>query len=212
MALILFDFDGVLADTLGDLIRFGQEVCDELGVERTVSATDLDVLETMSFADYGRQLGVPETLNDEFVRRCLKRFAEKESPPRIFPDLGRVVRELAGVHALAVVTSNSVRNVDAFLVEHGLRDCIQVIFGVDTPGTKSEKIRRAQAELAKNGEPVFMVGDSISDIRAAREAGVKCVAVGWGHQSARRLAASKPDHLVHTPAELTGIIRQASPD
>ena len=38
MALILFDYDGVLADTLGDMILFAQQVCDELGVDHIVTA------------------------------------------------------------------------------------------------------------------------------------------------------------------------------
>ena len=202
MALIIFDFDGVLADTLGDLLRFGQEACLALGVARTPTAADLDALETMSFADYGRQLGVPDELNAEFVRLCLQRFAEKESPPSLFPDLGRVVRALAGVHTLAIVTGNSTANVRAFLAEHGLADCIQQIYGVDMPGSKPQKIARARQELAQGGEPVFMIGDSASDIRAAVESGVQSVAVGWGHQSAKKLAQMNPDRLVSTPAEL----------
>ena len=50
MALILFDYDGVLADTLGDMILFAQQVCDELGVNHVVTPQDLNSLEIMSFA------------------------------------------------------------------------------------------------------------------------------------------------------------------
>jgi len=89
MSLILFDFDGVLADTLGDLLQFGQEVCDELGVQHIATQEDLNSLEVMSFATYGIQLEVPAHLVDEFVRRCLSRFAEKKSPPAIFDGLVR---------------------------------------------------------------------------------------------------------------------------
>ena len=62
MSLILFDFDGVLADTLGDLLQFGQEACDELGVNHTATQDDLSSLEVMSFATYGQQLEVPDHL------------------------------------------------------------------------------------------------------------------------------------------------------
>ena len=95
MSLILFDFDGVLADTLADMLRFAQEVCDELGVKHTVVQTDLSELEVMSFATFGRACETPEDLVDEFVRRCTGKFAEKKSPPAIFDGLGEVVRKLA---------------------------------------------------------------------------------------------------------------------
>ena len=98
MALILFDFDGVLADTQDDMIRFAQETCNELGIDHTVTLKDLSGLEVMSFAAYGRQCEVPENLIDEFVRRCTGKFGEKKSPPAIFDGLGDVVRELSTKH------------------------------------------------------------------------------------------------------------------
>ncbi|MBL8098373.1 MAG: hypothetical protein JNK81_04285, partial [Anaerolineales bacterium] len=68
MALILFDYDGVLADTLDDLIQFGQIACDRLNVKHMVTKDDLNNLEVMSFSTFGRACQVPEYLNDEFVK------------------------------------------------------------------------------------------------------------------------------------------------
>jgi len=210
MPLILFDYDGVLADTLNDLITIGQAVCDELGVKHTASAHDLNTLEVMSFATYGRQLEVPEPLIDEFVRRSLERFARKDSPPEIFDGLAAVIRELAASHVMGIVTTNSALNVNLFLAKHGLRDGFQVIYGVDIPGTKAEKISKAQKQFSAQEEPVFMIGDSLSDIRAAREAGVTSIAVSWGHQSLERLQSANPDAVVHSPSELKETIAHLS--
>ncbi len=206
MSLILFDFDGVLADTLGDLLQFGQEACDELGVKHIATQDDLNSLEIMSFATYGQQLEVPDHLIDEFVRRCLAKFGEKQSPPAIFEGLDEVVRELSTSNTIGVITGNSSENVKAFLVEHGLERCVRAIYGVDAPGSKVEKISQARNQFAAKREAVFMVGDSASDIRAAKEAGVKSIAVTWGHQSAETLIRTKPDFLVHSPMELSEVI------
>ncbi len=208
MALILFDFDGVLADTLGDLLQFGQEACDELGVKHLATPEDLDTLEIMSFATYGRQLEVPEDLVDEFVSRCLRKFEEKKSPPAIFKGLDEVVRKLSKNHTIGVITGNSSQNVRDFLVEHKLDGLVRAIFGVDSPGSKAEKISLAQNQLAAKGEAVFMVGDSASDIHAAKEASVKSIAVSWGHQSAEVLIRAKPDHIVRSPQELFEVIEK----
>lgn len=204
MSLILFDFDGVLADTLGDLLQFGQEVCDELGVQHIATQEDLNSLEVMSFATYGIQLEVPAHLVDEFVRRCLNRFAEKKSPPAIFDGLAEVVRKLAKENVLAVVTGNSTQNVNAFLAEHGILDCFRAVYGVDLPGSKVQKISLAREQFSAGmmRESVFMVGDSLSDIRAAKEAGIQSVAVAWGHQSLDRLLNGDPDHVVRSVQEL----------
>ena len=202
MSLILFDFDGVLADTLDDLLQFGQEICDELGVKHTATANDLSSLEVMSFATYGRQLEVPEALIDEFVHRSLEKVAAKKSPPAIFAGLADVVRTLSDGHVLGIVTTNSARNVNLFLAEHGLENCFRVIHGIDSPGSKTEKILKARMQFSGQSEDTFMIGDSLSDMRSAKEASVQSVAVGWGHQSLERLVTAEPDFTVHAPMEL----------
>ena len=210
MALIIFDFDGVLADTLDDLIQFGQEVCDELGVKHVVRKADLSNLEIMSFASFGRACEVPEHLVDEFVQICLKSFAEKKSPPAIFDGLGDIVRRFARTNTIAIVTTNSSENVNAFLVKHGLDGFVHAVYGVDSPGSKAQKISVARNRLSTDTkqESVFMVGDSLSDIRAAKETATTSIAVRWGHQSLEYLLSGDPDYVANVPHDLIEIIEK----
>lgn len=205
MTLILFDYDGVLADTLDDLLRFSQEICDELDVRHHVVKEDISTLEAMSFANLGRRVEIPEELIEEFVRRSLEKVANKKSPPRIFQELAEVVKDLSTRHILGIVTTNSTQNVKAFLVEHNLENCFRAIYGVDLPGTKAEKISQAQSQFTAAGEAVFMIGDSASDIRSASEASAKSIGVRWGHQSVEMLIRAKADYIVYTPKELLEI-------
>jgi phosphoglycolate phosphatase len=210
MALIIFDFDGVLADTLIDLLQFGQEACDQLGVKHRVRKDDLSNLEVMSFASYGRACEIPDHLVDEFVQICLKRFAEKKSPPAIFKGLSKVVRRLAVKNTLVVITTNTSQNVNAFLISHGLDGYIRAVYGVDSPGSKAQKISTAREQfLVENRRgSVFMVGDSLSDICAAKEASVRSIAVTWGHQSLSHLLAGSPDFIAHSPTDLIEVIEK----
>jgi phosphoglycolate phosphatase len=210
MALIIFDYDGVLADTLDDLLQFGQEACNKLGVKHLVTKDDLDNLEVMSFASYGQACEIPEHLVDEFVKICLNLFAEKKSPPAIFTGLSKVVRHLSANHMIAIVTTNSSPNVNTFLVRHGLDSLIHAVYGVDSHGSKAQKISMARNQLLENRrqESVFMVGDSLSDVLAAKEASVTSIAVTWGHQSLKNLLRGNPDHVVSTPHHLIEIIEQ----
>ena len=99
-----------------------------------------------------------------------RKFGEKKSPPEIFNGLDEVVRELSASNTIGIITGNSSENVKAFLVAHGLDGCVRAIYGVDSPGSKAEKISLAQNQFAAKGEAVFMVGDSASDVHAAKEA------------------------------------------
>jgi phosphoglycolate phosphatase len=208
MALIIFDYDGILADTLDDLIRFGQEACNQLGVHHLVTKDDLSNLEVMSFSSFGRACEVPEHLVNEFVKISLNLFAEKESPPAIFEGLDKVLQHLSANHKIAIVTTNSSQNVHAFLIKHGLDRLVHAVYGVDTPGSKAKKISTAKGLLLENRgqEAVFMIGDSLSDVRAAKEAGVISIAVTWGHQGLETLLRGNPDYVVNSPHDLIEVI------
>ena len=210
MALIIFDYDGVLADTLDDLIQVGQNACDKLGVKHSVTQADISNLEIMSFSFYGRKCEVPEQLVDEFVKICLSAFAEKKSPPAIFAGLKEVIRDFSARHTIAIVTTNSSQNVHAFLAQHGLDGFVHAVYGIDSPGSKAQKISLARNQLPENRkrESVFMVGDSLSDILAAKEASVTSVAVTWGHQSLETLLRGNPDYVVDSPNELIKIVER----
>ena len=84
-------------------------------------------------------VSIPEHLVDEFVKVCLNFFAEKKSPPAIFTGLSNVVRYLSVNHMIAIVTTNSSQNVNAFLVKHNLDGLIHAVYGVDSPGSKVQK-------------------------------------------------------------------------
>lgn len=202
MAIILFDFDGVLADTLDDLLNFAKEACTQLGLQRTPTPADLDALETMSFADYGRQLRVPAQQIDQFVNLCLEMFNHRPRPPKLFEGMNRVLIETAKRSKIAIVTGNSTPTVNSFLRKYGLQEHIKLVIGVEEKGSRPEKIRRVLKELTKNTESAYLVGDSVSDIRAARETGIQSIAVSWGHQSQARLRGANPDYLVESPQEL----------
>lgn len=207
MAIILFDFDGVLADTLEDILEFAREACTQMGFERNPKPADLDALENMSFVDFGRQLDVPPEYIDEFVSCCLQMFNQKPHPPKIFEGMERVVAEAAKHNTIAIITGNTTPTVEAFLEEHDLREHITTVIGVERIASRSEKIKIALVELGRTEESVYLVGDSLSDIRAARETGIKNIAVGWGHQSPSRLMTANPDYLVNSVQELSELLK-----
>ena len=208
MAIILFDFDGVLADTLDDLLNFAREVCAQLGLPRNPTPADLEVLDTMSFVDYGQQLKLPPQYIDAFVSQCLQRFNQRSRPPEIFEGMRQVITEAARHNTIAIVTGNTTPTVNEFLKENNLREHIKLIIGVEQKGTRPEKIERALRELGQGEKAAYMVGDAVSDIRAARETSTKSIAVGWGHQSPTRLMTAAPDYLVDSPQELLELLKK----
>jgi len=198
----------VLADTLDDMLNFAREACTKLGFPRNPIPADLDALETMSFVDYGRQLMLPERHIDEFVSLCLQMFNRRPRPPRIFNGMEQVIEETAKYNKIAIVTGNTAPTVEAFLKEYGLSEYVSILIGVEQKGSRPEKIRRVLNELSQTTDTAYMVGDSLSDIFAAKEAGIQSIAVSWGHQSPSRLKKAAPDYFVASPKELFDLLKE----
>jgi phosphoglycolate phosphatase len=202
----LFDYDGVLADTLADMLRFAGETCVEMGYPREPTPADLDALGRMSLVDYGLQLGIPADRAEEFTRRMVARFEARDEPPALFPGMDAVVRGAAARGQVGIVTGNSGRAVSRFLDQHRLGAAIDVLISVEHPGTRAEKIGAALAQLGRQPHEACLIGDAVSDVRACRELGVRSIAVAWGHQSAARLAAAGADAAVGSPRELAELL------
>jgi phosphoglycolate phosphatase-like HAD superfamily hydrolase len=52
-----------------------------------------------------------------------------------------------------------------------------------------------------------MIGDAVSDIQAAREAGAVSIAVSWGHQDRNKLLEAQPDFIADHPRDILTFIR-----
>lgn len=203
---IVFDFDGVLGDTLEGMLRIARDVAAELGYFCQPTPADLDALERMEFSELGKQLGIPASQADEFARRSFELFAALPNPPHIFPGMKQAVIDVAQSNRLAIVTGNTSRIVGRFLNEHSLADCFEMILGSDAPGNRADKLKQIMATLGTPPGKAYLVGDAVSDVRVARETGLVSIAVAWGHQSEAHLRQAKPDHLVHTPQELSDLL------
>jgi phosphoglycolate phosphatase len=202
----LFDYDGVLADTLADMLRFAGETCAEMGHPRTPNPADLDALETMSFVDYGLRLGIPADRAQEFARRTMARFEGRAEPPGLFSGMEVVVRSAAARGQVGIVTGSPARAVLSFLELHRLSSCFDVLISVEHTGTRAEKILAALAQLGRQPHEACLIGDAVSDVRACREVGVRSIVIAWGHQSAARLTAAGADAVVASPQELAELL------
>ena len=204
----IFDFDGVLADTRELMLRHAEAVCAQLGYPCRATAADLEALDPMSFPELGRRLGIPEEQVNEFARRNIELFAAVQEPLAIFPGMADTLAQLSALGRIAVLTGNGVQVVRKFLAHHGLVGYVEILLAQEDPGTRAEKIARLAGALGAPGSAVYVIGDSVSDIRAASQAGVCSVAVTWGHQSKAKLSRLGPDHLVERPEALLDIFRE----
>jgi phosphoglycolate phosphatase len=208
--LFLFDFDGVLADSLDlyaeavirCLERIGTPVVQ--GKEEYLSLFDGNFYESLVAR------GVDLAAFGQAAKDLFPKIDYNAMKP--FGGLIPVLADLQKDHLMVVISSNGCRTIQNMLGRFGFAPFFQEIFGSDFGFSKKEKILFALQKYGIPPEKTFYIGDTAGDMVEAKAAGVGSVAVTWGWHSRERLAAVRPDFLVDTPAMLLSLIPATTPD
>lgn len=177
---VLFDFDGTLADTGQAVMRIASAVLRERGLEppeedlRKMIGPPLVV----GFRDV---FGVAQPMAEELTTAYRERFA-REVTVADFPPISGAPELLRALHAqgrrLAVATSRKEESARQMIDDLGWTSLFEAIAGMHEPErlTKADSIRSALMQMgARPGEAV-MIGDRFHDIEGAHEVG--CAAIG----------------------------------
>jgi phosphoglycolate phosphatase len=211
-AVVLFDLDGVLADSRAAITGCLNEALAAHGLPRRDPA------------DLYRYIGPPlplafaelagATPDSELVARCIasyrKRYATASlTETEVTPGIAGALAALADAgRRLGVATSKPRPFAEPLLDALGLRGFFAVVAGprLDVPPeNKTATVGRALRALAADGGGA-MVGDRSFDMLAAREHGLRAVGVEWGIGSREELVAAGADVIVATPGELSDAI------
>lgn len=203
--LLLFDFDGVLADSAQKTMAVSYTVARQFGATIPMTRELLSSLSDMSIAGGGRAMGVPEDQLIYFEAALSETYQELSHDYEPFDGMADVVRILGAEHFIGIVTNNTERLVKKFIKQNRLDRIVTLILGMESGGEKSVRIRRAAEQSAVDLDRTFMIGDSRSDITEARLAGCHALAVCWGFQGREFLEAASPDYLISSPSELIEI-------
>jgi phosphoglycolate phosphatase len=200
--LLLFDYDGVLADTFQIFLDIFIETQRSLGSGRLPTVEDAVSLEEQSFKGVAEIIGIPENLIPRFVTDATERLNEKMTNVNLFPEIPPVLKSLARKHDICIITLNKISFITETLMTYHVLDTIAKIYGHETGLTKTECIMMAQSAFGTDTDTTYFIGDAVSDLRAAKQAGVKTVAATWGFQDRNMLLRETPNVIANHPDEL----------
>ena len=205
---ILFDFDGTLADTLDALVKITNRLSLEFGYQ-PVSPEDILQLKQLSSREVIRQSGVSLFKLPFLLRKVRAELNSEIQAFSLIPGMKEVLLELhqQGNH-LGIVTSNALENVHLFLENNEVQNLFGFIYSEMKIFGKSKVIKRFLNREGLKPEEVVYVGDETRDIEAAQQTQIRVIAVAWGFNSPEILASHQPDFLIHTPTELIAVVEQ----
>ena len=220
-AMILIDVDGTLVDSVPDLAycvdsmmeKLDRPACGEArvrdwvgnGVERLVRRALVGALEgEPDAADFERAYPL---FIDLYAENTSKRSC-------LYPGIreGLDMLKTAG-YALGCVTNKAARFTEPLLEDLGIRDDFSIVISGDTLPRKKpdpEPLLHAARFFGSTPEASLMIGDSVSDVSAARAAGFQIVCVSYGYNHGVDIRDAEPDAVVDSLTEVSPMLDQAA--
>jgi len=203
---IIFDFDGTLADTLDAIVGITNRLAKEYGYKPT-APEELAQIRNMSSREIVKQSGI-SIFKIPFLLKKIKSDL-RDDIQEIKPVLGikeALTKLKSEGNYLGILTSNSEENVRAFLKKHDMQNLFSSIYSETTLFSKHKVLNRFIKQNNLVPEDVIYVGDETRDIESSKKIHVKVIAVSWGFNSREALAKQNPDFLIHQPSELIEIM------
>lgn len=212
--LVVFDLDGTLVDSLGDITSSVNDALVEAFGEQARLADQV----VRGFVGSGaRRLidrcvqaaGQPEAAAGRLFDRFLLIYSSRlTETTRLFPGLEEALDELAAGARLAVLTNKPGVMTRRILQDLGLRNrFVAAVGGDDALSMKPDPagLVRLAAEAGVDLRDTVMVGDSAIDVLTARHAGARAVGVLWGYDR-NGVLRERPDILVENPSGIRSAV------
>ncbi len=199
---LVFDFDGTIADTLGESRRIFNELAPDYGI-RQIEEHEVTALRHLSLKQIVSELNIPKRRVPSIIARGTGMMRTNIDRLELIEGMHEALTKLRpAVSSFGILTSNSTANVDVFLRKHGIRDEFEFVSSTSKLTGKARHLRAIRKTFSIKSEEMLYIGDEIRDMKAARKAKIPHAAVSWGFNSRESLAASKPTYLFDSPSEI----------
>ena len=205
---LVFDFDGTIADTLGETRRIFNRIAPDYGI-REVDEHELNHLRHLSLKELLNHLKIPKRRVPALIARGTGMMRGNITELKLIDGMPEVLVELRRhVRSFGILTSNATANVDLFLRTHGLREQFDFISSTSKLTGKAKHLKAIRKTFSMRPEELLYIGDELRDVKASQKAGIPIAAVTWGFNSRESLAASKPDYLFEQPADFLRLLSE----
>ncbi|MBK1643456.1 phosphoglycolate phosphatase [Thiocapsa imhoffii] len=215
--MILIDVDGTLVDSVPDLTycvdvmmeRLGRPPRGEAAVRNWVGN---GVERLVRRALLGRLDGEPDEAEVAVALPIfLELYAQNVSQRSLlYPGVREGLAFMTGAgYPLGCVTNKAARFTEPLLRDLGIRDQFSLVVSGDTlPLKKPDPMPLLHAAAFFGVDPAhaLMIGDSVSDVKAARSAGFGIICMSYGYNHGQDIRAAEPDAVIDSMSELKGLL------
>ena len=201
--LIIFDFDGVLADSFDTFYPFMRDGMKKIGFSFTKNQ-----YRNLFIGNVHQEL--ENFINDRQKLSAFLKFRKDnydkyyygdKNKVNLFPEALFFLKKISRKYILTIASSGYQKNVEDLLETNKIRELFGLIIA-NTSTTKENAIKEILKKFKVKPKEVVMVTDTVGDLKVAKKVGLKTIAVTWGFHSPKLLKTAKPDQAAGSFKEL----------
>lgn len=205
--ILIFDFDGTIADTFQSMVEISNHLAGEFNFKR-IEAHKLADYKDKTSQEMLKLLNVSILKVPRIALRAKKELNKKMHTIKPVKGLKEILWEIKSLspdgkqgYKMGILTSNSLENVNKFLKNHDL-DLFDFVLTSSRFWGKNYGLKKLILQKGYAPRDILYIGDETRDIEAARKCGISVAAVTWGYNSFQALKNFRPDYILHSPQEL----------
>jgi phosphoglycolate phosphatase len=192
--LVIFDFDGTLADSFPWALSIMDEMIERYGLNH-IDRSEMDTLRTYDARRLIKLYGIRWWKLPGMLKDVGLMMAKDSHKIPLFSGVNELLGSLSRMGVmLAIVTSNSLDNVRKILGPENMALISHFECGASLYSKKG-KFNKILRKSGVSARETISIGDEIRDIQAARKANIAAGVVAWGYTRPDALAAQAPDEV-----------------
>jgi len=193
---ILFDFDGVIADSFNLCFEIQKKICPHLTIDSYRQRFEGNISDWEDPA----HVHTPECRRDiDFFAKYIPRMMQEVE---IVSGMKETIIELEKTHSLIVISSTITSPIQDYLKLHGLATHFTEIIGIDVDKSKIKKMKLVFKKYGVKPDDCVFITDTLGDMIEASHTGVGSIGVRWGFHLPETLQRGAPFCLVEKPRDL----------
>ena len=201
-SIIIFDFDGTIADTISAGFEIINSHAEKYGYKRL----DGDINTHFSALQLVKLAEIKFWKLPYLIYQLKKKLSEKADEIKLLPEAKELIKKLSDAgHELGILTSNSFKNVKTFLKKYNL-DSYFIYTRTDVSLFGKRKALAKTKKLLN--KKIIYIGDELRDIEACRKNNIPIVSITWGLNSYEALEEHNTGYVAKNADEAYSLIEK----
>ena len=199
------DWSGVISDDRRIVYEANARMIKRYGLKPISYEQWLGTV-TASVREWFEEAGIKASAEELYslYEKSFQENLDEGMAPTIYPDASAFLAHVSATRPVAIISAHPEQFLRAEGDGYNVSQYIETYVG--SSRNKVDAMQKILTEKGLSGKEAFLVGDTLYDIRAAKEAGVFSVGITTGYHPREKLAAESPDALVDSLTELAELL------